>query len=305
MSHLVARPATPALRGALLALAVGTLPACATVRQDEVGVKRTLGRIGRTPIAPGAQFIAPGFQSVIRVPVRTINREVRLDLPSKEGLNVAAEVSILYRLQPDAAPRILETAGLAYEDVIVLPVFRSAAADVSARFMAKDLHSGERTQIEKAIREMMATTLDPRGIVVESVLLKSIRLPAGLADAVEQKLEAEQRAEQMRFVLERERQEAERKRVEAAGIRDAQQIIGEGLNPLVISFQSIQAFRELAQSANAKIILTDGRTPFLINPADASLASGGSLLNTPANLRTTPAPMPASPARRGAANNRQ
>ena len=290
---------------ALLAAGLVVLPACATVRQDEVGVKRTLGRIAQKPIAPGPQFIAPGFQSVIRVPVRTLNREVRLDLPSKEGLNVAAEVSILYRVRPEAAPRILETAGLAYEDVIVLPVFRSAAADVSARFMAKDLHSGERTVIEKSIKEMMMQSLQARGIVVENILLKSIRLPAGLADAVEQKLEAEQRAEQMRFVLERERQEAERKRVEAAGIRDAQQIIGEGLTPLVISFQSIEGFRELAQSANAKIILTDGRTPFLINPADASLASGGSLLNTPANLRTTPAPMPASPARRGAANNRQ
>ena len=284
MTDIVTRPATPA-RGALLALVVATLPACATVRQDEVGVKRTLGRIGQQPIAPGPQFIAPGFQSVIRVPVRTINREVRLDLPTKEGLNVAAEVSILYRLAPKAAPRILETAGLAYEDVIVLPVFRSAAADVSARFMAKDLHSGERTVIEKQIREMMMTSLATRGIVVESILLKAIRLPAGLADAVEQKLEAEQRAEQMRFVLERERQEAERKRVEAAGIRDAQQIIGEGLTPLVISFQSIQAFRELASSANAKVILTDGRTPFFVNPSDAT--STGSLLGTPANLRPT------------------
>jgi regulator of protease activity HflC (stomatin/prohibitin superfamily) len=161
--------------------------------------------------------------------------------------------------------------------------------------MAKDLHSGERTQIERGIRETMATTLEGRGIVVENVLLKSIRLPAGLAEAVEQKLEAEQRAEQMRFVLERERQEAERKRVEAAGIRDAQQIIGEGLTPLVISFQSIQAFRELAQSANAKIILTDGRTPFLITPTEGAAVggmSGGMSGGMPGNA---PA---ASPARR-------
>jgi regulator of protease activity HflC (stomatin/prohibitin superfamily) len=254
---------------ALLTLAFVTLPACATVRQDEVGVKRTLGRIGQQPLPPGPQVIAPGFQSVIRVPVRTINREVRLDLPTREGLNVAAEVSILYRLKPEAAPRILETAGLAYDDVLVLPVFRSASADVSARFMAKDLHSGERSTIEKAILDMMMKSLESRGIVVEGVLLKSIRLPAGLAEAVEQKLEAEQRSEQMRFVLERERQEADRRRVEAEGIRDAQQIIGTGLTPLVISFQSIQAFRELAQSPNAKVILTDGKAPLLLNPGDA------------------------------------
>jgi regulator of protease activity HflC (stomatin/prohibitin superfamily) len=291
-------------RAALLAAAVVVLPACATVRQDEVGVRRTLGRIAQKPVAAGPQFIAPGFQSVIRVPVRTINREVRLDLPTKEGLNVAAEVSILYRLKAEAAPRVLETAGTAYEEVIILPVFRSAAADVSARFMAKDLHSGERTVIEKAIREMMTAQLEPRGFVVENVLLKSIRLPAGLADAVEQKLEAEQRAEQMRFVLERERQEAERKRVEAAGIRDAQQIIGEGLNPLVISFQSIQAFRELAQSSNAKIILTDGRTPFLINPSDLTGGNAPMLQTSVPQLRPTMTPEPRQPVRRGASNTR-
>jgi prohibitin 1 len=234
------------------------LSACATVRQDEVGVKRTLGRVSQKSSPPGGQLIIPGFSSVIRVPARTVNREVRLDLPTKEGLNVAADVSILYRIKPEEAPKILETAGMAYEDVLILPVFRSSAADVSARFMAKDLHSGERAVIEKAILQQMSQTLDARGFVVENVLMKSIRLPAGLADAVEQKLEAEQRAEQMRFVLEREKQEAQRKRLEAEGVRDAQQIINAGLTPAVISFQSIQAFRELAQSPNAKLIVTDG-----------------------------------------------
>ncbi len=247
-----------------------SLAACATVRQDEVGVKRTLGRVSQKSSPPGGQFIIPGFSSVIRVPARTVNREVRLDLPTKEGLNVAADVSILYRIKPELAPKILETAGLAYEEVLILPVFRSSAADVSARFMAKDLHSGERAVIERAILQQMSQTLDARGFVVENVLMKSIRLPAGLADAVEQKLEAEQRAEQMRFVLEREKQEAQRKRLEAEGVRDAQQIINAGLTPAVISFQSIQAFRELAQSPNAKLIVTDGRTPFLISASEAA-----------------------------------
>ena len=257
---------------AMLAAMV-SLSACATVRQDEVGVKRTLGRVSQKSSPPGGQLIFPGFTSVIRVPARTVNREVRLDLPTKEGLNVAADVSILYRIKPEQAPKILETAGLAYEDVLILPVFRSSAADVSARFMAKDLHSGERAVIERAILQQMSQTLDARGFVVENVLMKSIRLPAGLAEAVEQKLEAEQRAEQMRFVLEREKQEAQRKRLEAEGVRDAQQIINAGLTPAVISFQSIQAFRELAQSPNAKLIVTDGRSPFLISPSDATTST--------------------------------
>ena len=282
------RSARPALRFAGLALVAGvTLTGCATVRQDQVGVKRTLGRVSQQPVAPGAQLFIPGVQSVLRVPAATINREVRLDLPSKEGLNVAAEVSILYRIKPEMAPRLLETAGQAYEDVVILPVFRSAAADIAARYMAKDLHSGERVAIEKGIQQMMARSLDQRGIVVEGVLLKAIRLPAGLAQAVEDKLEAEQRAEQMRFVLDRERQEAERKRIEAEGTRDAQRIISEGLNPLIIQFQSIQAFRELGQSPNAKLVMTDGRSPFLINPSMEG--TGG--------ITTMPSAAPAAPRR--------
>jgi prohibitin 1 len=275
----LSRPLARATLKGVLAL---SLSACATVRQDEVGVKRTLGRVSQKSSAPGAQFIFPGFSSVIRVPARTVNREVRLDLPTKEGLNVAADVSILYRIRPEMAPKILETSGLAYEEVLILPVFRSAAADVSARFMAKDLHSGERSVIERAILTQMSQNLDARGFIVESVLMKSIRLPAGLADAVEQKLEAEQRSEQMKFVLERERQEAQRRRIEAEGVRDAQQIINSGLTPAVISFQSIQAFRELAQSPNAKLIVTDGRSPFLISPSDAASTTMPSTFVPPA-----------------------
>ena len=293
-SRAATRPMTT---GALAVLLTMSLSACATVRQDEVGVKRTLGRVSQKSSPPGAQFIIPGFSSVIRVPARTVNREVRLELPTKEGLNVAADVSILYRIRPEMASKILETSGMAFEEVLILPVFRSAAADVSARFMAKDLHSGERSVIERAILQQMSQTLDARGFVVENVLMKSIRLPAGLAEAVEQKLEAEQRAEQMKFVLERELQEAQRKRLEAEGVRDAQQIINSGLTPAVLSFQSIQAFRELAQSPNAKLIVTDGRAPFLIAPPEATATL------TPA--QGTPAPsmvpslVPARPAVRG------
>ena len=260
----------------LVAVALATLGACATVRQDQVGVRRTLGKVNERTITPGAQLFVPGMQSIVRLPSRTVNREVRLELPSKEGLNVVAEVSILYRIRPEAAPRILETSGVAYEDVIILPVFRSAAADVTARFMAKDMYGGERTAIERAIQQTMGQSLTARGFVVEQVLLKSIRLPAGLAQAVEDKLEAEQRAEQMQFVLQRERLEAERKRIEAEGVRQSQEIIAASLNPMIISFKSIEAFRELAKSPNAKVLVTDGRTPYLISPDQAS--AGGPTL---------------------------
>jgi regulator of protease activity HflC (stomatin/prohibitin superfamily) len=283
-------------RGAVLLAVTTLLTGCATVRQDQVGLRATFGKIGDKPAGPGAQLIIPFAQRVITLPSRTVNREVRLDLPSKEGLNIAAEVSILYRIEIAKAPQILMEAGEQFEENVILPVFRSSAADVAARFMAKDMHSGERTVIERAIKDQMMLTLKDRGFVIESVLLKQIRLPAGLAEAVEQKLEAEQRAEQMRFVLERERQEAERRRIEAEGVRDAQRIISEGLTPLLLDYQSIQAFRELATSGNAKTIITDGKTPFLINPSEAATtgaAEMGPRRTIVEPRRVTPAPPPA------------
>lgn len=248
-------------------LGVSSLPmltACATIRQDEIGVKTSFGRIASGPLQPGAQFVIPGINSVLRVPARVVNREVRLEMPSKEGLNVAAEVSILYRAKTESIRQILETSGVSYEDDVIIPVFRSAAADVSARYMAKDMHSGVRIGIETAIKQQMMEVLGPKGFVVENVLLKSIRLPADLARAIEEKLEAEQRSEQMKFVLDREKQEAERRTIEAQGIRDSWAIIAQGLTPAIISYQQIEAFRELARSSNAKVIVTDGKSPMML-----------------------------------------
>lgn len=284
---------------ALALVALPALTACATIRQDEIGVKTRFGRIASGPLNPGAQFVLPGVNSVLRVPARVVNREVRLEMPSKEGLNVAAEVSILYRAKTENIRQILETSGVRYEEDVIIPVFRSAAADVSARYMAKDMHSGTRTGIEQAIKAQMMETLGPKGFVVENVLLKSIRLPADLARAIEEKLEAEQRSEQMRFVLDREKQEAERRRIEAAGIRESWDIIAQALTPAILNYQSIEAFRELARSPNAKVIVTDGKQPMLLTndasveprtgtsaPADAPAAS------TPRRIVRPSTPLP-------------
>jgi prohibitin 1 len=293
-------PITRASRTAALLAAACALPpltGCATIRQDEIGVKTRFGRIATGPLNPGAQFVIPGVNSVLKVPARVVNREVRLEMPSKEGLNVAAEVSILYRARTENVRQILETSGTRYEDDVIIPVFRSAAADVSARYMAKDMHSGTRTGIEQAIKAQMMETLASRGFVVENVLLKSIRLPADLARAIEEKLEAEQRSEQMRFVLDRERQEADRRRIEAQGIREAWDIIAQGLTPQIISYQSIEAFRELARSPNAKVIVTDGKAPMLLTNELGGDAAGGAVAPAaePARRIVRPA-VPAPPA---------
>ena len=252
------------MRSTVLVGLLVPLGACAIVRQDELGVKTRFGRVTSGPLQPGAQFVFPGVNSVLRVPARVVNREVRLEMPTREGLNVSAEVSILYRVKPDQVANILATSGTGYEEDVIIPVFRSAAADVSARYMAKDMHSGTRAGIENEIRTQMMTTLEARGFDVQSVLLKSIRLPGDLARAIEEKLEAEQRSEQMRFVLDRERQEAERRIIEATGIRDSWAIIAQGLTGSILTYQSIEAFRELARSPNAKVIVTDGKAPFLL-----------------------------------------
>lgn len=202
----------------------------------------------------------------IRVPIRTHNLEVQLDVPSREGLNVRADISILYRVRREDMPRVLDQIGLDYQAELVLPVFRSAVADVCSRFYAKDMHSGERSTIEHEIRDRMADLLSHRGFEVETVLLKSIKLPPGLYQAVEAKLAAEQEAQRMEFVLVRERLEADRRRIEAEGIRDSQFILADGLSPEILSLRSIEAFQELARSPNAKVIVTDGTLPMLVDP---------------------------------------
>lgn len=238
---------------------------CTVVRQGEVGVKRKVGKLNPNIIEPGPMVFNPFITRIIKMPVTTVNIEIASNLPSKEGLNVAAVISILYRIQPEKAPGILENIGINYEEIVITSVFRSAAADVCSRFFAKDMHSAERSAIERAITDQMSKLLAPRGFDVQAVLLKNIQLPPGLARAVEEKLEAEQDAQRMEFLLDRETKEAQRKMIEAQGIRDAQKVISEGLNDQIIKWQSIEAFKQLSQSPNAKIIMTNGEAPMLIS----------------------------------------
>ncbi|GIV36488.1 MAG: hypothetical protein KatS3mg032_0867 [Cyclobacteriaceae bacterium] len=240
---------------------------CAIVRQGEVGMKRKLGKLNQQVIQPGAVVFNPFITRIIKLPIRTMNMEITSNLPSKEGLNVSAVISILYRIDSDKAPWIVENLGLNYEEMIINSVFRSAAADVCSRFYAKDMHSAQRAAIEREIIEQMSKVINPQGIIVVAVLMKNIQLPAGLARAVEEKLKAEQDAQRMEFLLEREKREAQRKMIEAQGIRDAQKIIAEGLSPRIIEWQSLEAFKELARSPNTKVIITDGKTPMMISPA--------------------------------------
>lgn len=272
------------------------LSSCSRIIQGEIGVKRRLGKVSNKTVSPGLAVFNPFTTKVIKVPTRTVNLEISTGLPSKEGLTIKSEISILYRIEAKNAVSVLESIGLNYEDVIILPVFRSASADVCARFMAKDMHSAERSKIEKAIKDQMMETLADRGFIIEAVLMKNITLPTGLSNAIEEKLNAEQEAQRMEFVLQRETKDAQRKVIEAEGkkqiividaegrkqadiikaegektariieaqgIKEANELLNSSLTPTILKYKSIEAFRDISSSGNSKVIITDGKTPLL------------------------------------------
>jgi prohibitin 1 len=242
---------------------------CAVIRPGEAGVRQTLGKFSDKVITQGTVLYNPFTSKVIKESTRINNIKLNLTLPSKEGLSVNAEISILYRLQQNKIPSILENLGQDYESIIT-SVFRSASSDICAQFYAKDMHSGMRAKIEIEIKTQMDENLklQAEGIELISVLMKSIQLPQGLANSIERKLQAEQDAMRMEFILQQEKLEAERKIIGAKGERDAQLILAEGLTDQIIKTRSIEAFSKLAQSPNAKIIITDGKTPLLIDTDD-------------------------------------
>jgi regulator of protease activity HflC (stomatin/prohibitin superfamily) len=201
---------------------------CAIIRPGEAGVKQRIGKINPVVKTQGMIGYNPFTTKVIIASIRTNNLELSLSLPSKEGLSVQSQISILYRVQKDSLPQLITNLGMNYEPIIA-NVFRSTASDVCAQYFAKDMHSGLRSVIEDAIKIKMNGLLTKNGLIVESVLMKSIQLPPGLTSSIEQKLQAEQDALRMKFVIEQEELNAERKIIEAKGNRDAQLILSEGL----------------------------------------------------------------------------
>lgn len=236
---------------------------CTVVRPGEIGVKQRLGRLADKSYTQGPVVFNPFITKVIKTNVQINDIELSLSLPSKEGLSVVAQISILYRIDQDSVTTVIKSLGLGYENIIS-NVFRSASADVCSKYFAKDMHSGMRAEIEEAIRVKMEETLADQGILVQSVLMKSIQLPSGLSSSIEQKLQAEQDAMRMVFILQQEKLEAERKIIEATGTKDAQKILSEGLTDEILKLRSIDAFIELSKSPNSKIIITDGKVPYLI-----------------------------------------
>jgi regulator of protease activity HflC (stomatin/prohibitin superfamily) len=240
-----------------------SMNSCTVVRPGEVGVKQKLGKLSDKNHTQGPVWYNPFTTKVIKTNIQINDIELSLSLPSKEGLSVVAQISILYRIEQNSVSKVIKNIGPEYENIIS-NVFRSASADVCSNYFAKDMHSGMRSEIEQAIKEKMASNLEDKGIVVEAVLMKSIQLPSGLSKSIEEKLQAEQDAMRMVFILDQEKLEADRKRIEATGTKDAQKILSEGLTEEILRLRSIEALLELSKSPNSKVIITEGKTPFVI-----------------------------------------
>jgi regulator of protease activity HflC (stomatin/prohibitin superfamily) len=280
----------------ILLLLLVLISGCSVIKPGEVGVKRTLGKLSSKVSQPGPLLFNPFISKVVRLNVGTMNLSIKENLPSKEGLTILSESSILYHIKSADAPRIILETGLNFEDNLILPVFRSAASDVCSRYYAKDMHSAKRNEIEKEIQARLAEVCDAKGFVIEAVLLKSITLPAGLTESIETKLQAEQEALRMEFVLDRQKKEVERQIIEAEGAKktnviqaearaEAMRIEAEGsaksieikakankaandmlnssITPNILKLNEIEAFTKLATSPNAKTVITDGKGSIL------------------------------------------
>ncbi len=228
------------------------------VPAGNVGVVDFFGTVSDNTLKAGINFVNP-LARVIKMSIKTQEIKEVMNVPSKEGLTVQLEVSVLYHLNPEKAADVYKTVGEDYVSVILEPQFRSVTRGVTAGFEAKALYTSEREHLSQLILDDVIKTTSDRGITVESVPLRSVGLPPGLAASIEQKLQAEQESQRMQFVLTKEKQEADRKRIEAQGISDFQKIVNQGLNSQLLTWKGIEATEKLANSPNTKVIIVGGK----------------------------------------------
>ncbi len=224
------------------------------VQSGHVGVLTLFGRVTGEVLPEGIHMINP-FKSSNEMSIRTQEIKESASVPSAEGLVMNLDTSLIYHLDPEKASAVYQKIGPNYLNVFIEPNLRAAIREATASHTANALYSGERELVAKQIRDQLTTLLGQRGILVESILLRDIQLPQTLKTSIETKQQAEQEALAMSFRLQKEKQEAERKRIEAAGIRDFQQIVAQGISPQLLEWKGIEATENLAKSANAKVVV--------------------------------------------------
>lgn len=235
---------------ALLAL----LQCFTVIPAGNVGVVDFFGTVSDNTLKAGINPVNP-LAKVVKFSIKTQELKEDMDVPSKEGLTVGLEISALFHLNPEMTASIYKTVGENYAQIILIPQFRSVCRGVTASYDAKALYTSEREALAQQIRKELATIVEKRGITIENTPLRKVGLPAGLSQSIEAKLQAEQESQRMQFVLTKEEQEAQRKRIEAKGIADFQDIVARGISEPLLRWKGIEATEKLASSPNAKIVV--------------------------------------------------
>jgi regulator of protease activity HflC (stomatin/prohibitin superfamily) len=259
---------------------LGVFTACLKqIDAGYVGVKSLFGKVQPDILNSGLNFVNP-LVEVKELDTRTLNYTMSgiqdeghkmgddaIRVLTADGLEVTIDLSVLYRIVPDDAPRLIREIGVNYEDKIVRPITRTRIRDNAVYYEAVSLYSTKRDEFQNRIFKTIDADFRKRGLLLENLLVRNITLPTPVKAAIERKIQAEQEAQQMQFVLQKERQEAERKRVEAQGIADYQRIINESLSDRQLQYEQIKAIKELAGSANSKIVLlpSKGGVPIILD----------------------------------------
>jgi regulator of protease activity HflC (stomatin/prohibitin superfamily) len=224
------------------------------VGTGHVGVLTLFGKVTGESLGEGIHLINP-LKTNNELSIQTQTIKESASVPSSEGLMMALDTSLIYHLNPDRAAEVFQKIGADYEDKVVEPTLRSAIREATASHTANALYTGEREMVAKQIQDQITLELTKRGLTVENVLLRDVQLPATLKASIEAKQQAEQEALAMNFRLQKETQEAQRKRIEAAGVRDFQQIVAQGITPSLLEWKGIEATETLAKSPNTKVVV--------------------------------------------------
>src|SRR5262249_8187551 len=254
-------PGMPNFRGGGFLRIVGVvvvvlllLRSVTSIPTGNVGVLTLFGRVTGETLSEGIHLINP-LKSVQKMSVQTQSIKESANVPSNEGLILALDTSLLFHLDRVKAANVYQTIGEQYVEKVVEPTLRSVVRASTAAHSANSLYTNGRELVQQQIQDELTTQLASRGVVVESVLLRDIQLPALLKTSIEAKQQAEQDALRMSFILQKEKQEAERKRIEAQGISDFQKIVAQGISPQLLEWKGIEATEKLANSSNAKVVI--------------------------------------------------
>jgi prohibitin 1 len=225
-----------------------------SIPTGNVGVLTLFGRVTGDVLGEGIHLINP-LKSVQKLSVQTQSVKESANVPSNEGLILALDTSLLFRLDRNKAAQVYQTVGDNYAEKIVEPTLRAAIRASTSAHTANALYTNARELVQQQIQDELTAQLSVRGVIVEAVLLRDVQLPAMLKGSIEAKQQAEQDALRMSFILQKEKQEAERKRIEAQGIADFQKIVAQGISPQLLEWKGIEATEKLALSNNTKVVV--------------------------------------------------